>query len=75
MATINTAQTYVDLDKLKTVAGTPEQPLDNTEASSGFFQSDEIWLDAVNKVFYFKGAQNFAGCRIWNYRSGTLFFF
>lgn len=45
MATINTAQTYVDLDKLKTVAGTPEQPLDNTEASSGFFQSDEIWLD------------------------------
>lgn len=60
MATINTAQTYVDLDKLKTVGGTPEQPLDNTEASSGFFQSDEIWLDAVNKVFYFKGAQNFA---------------
>jgi len=60
MATINTAQTYVDLDKLKTVGGTPEQPLDNTEAASGFFQSDEIWLDAVNKIFYFKGAQNFA---------------
>ena len=32
----------------------------NTEASSGFFQSDEFWLDATNRIFYFKGAGNFA---------------
>ena len=31
-----------------------------TEAASGFFQSDEFWLDAVNRIFYFKGAGNFA---------------
>ena len=50
MATILTPIT--DLDNLGTDTWSA------AEASSGYFSSDEFWLDAVNKVFYFFGEKD-----------------
>ena len=38
----------IDLDDINT-------NWDNSQAASGIFQSDEVYIDAVNKEFYFKG--------------------
>lgn len=50
MATILTPIT--DLDDLGTDTWSA------AEAASGYFSSDEFWLDAVNKVFYFLGEKD-----------------
>ena len=46
-------QPILDLDDLLSNWNT-------TEASSGIFYSDEIWIDTISKVFYFLGGGNLA---------------
>lgn len=61
MANIQTP--ILDLDELLTDGGIGNPVSDvnfASESSIGVFQSDEIFIDTIGKIFYFKGAGNLA---------------